>query len=90
MRHCVTPTSCHSHADPGLPGVASGSFNAPDHEYPSHLELTVTATDAGGLSDTETMRLDPQTVQLTLASQPAGAARDVQQRVRRRRRSRTR
>ena len=74
MRHCTTPTSCHSHEIQDYPGVASGSFNAADHEYPSHLELTVTATDAGGLSDTKTIQLDPQTVQLTLASQPSGAA----------------
>ncbi len=35
--------------DPDVPGVASGSFTAPDHEYPSHLELRLTATDSGGL-----------------------------------------
>jgi len=29
-------------------GIASGSFPAPDHEYPSHLELRLTATDAVG------------------------------------------
>jgi PKD repeat protein len=74
MRHCVTPTSCHSHQIQDYAGVGGGSFNAPDHEYPSYLELTVTATDAGGLTDTETMQLDPQTVRLTLASEPAGAA----------------
>jgi hypothetical protein len=74
MRHCTTSTSCHSHAIQDYPGVASGSFNAPDHEYPSHLELTLTATDAGGLTDTETIRLDPRTVRLTLAADPAGAA----------------
>jgi hypothetical protein len=73
MRHCVTPTSCHSHQIEDYAGVGGGSFNAPDHEYPSYLELTVTATDAAGLTDTETMQLDPQTVRLTLASQPAGA-----------------
>jgi glucose/arabinose dehydrogenase/PKD repeat protein len=74
MRHCTTPTSCHSHQIQDYPGVAGGSFNAPDHEYPSHLELTLTATDAGGLTDTKTVQLDPRTVQLTLASEPAGAS----------------
>jgi PKD repeat protein len=74
MRHCTGTTGCHSHQIQDYTGVASGSFNAPDHEFPSYLELTVTATDAGGLSDTETLRLDPKTVQLTLASQPTGAA----------------
>ena len=33
----------------------SGSFAAPDHEYPSYLELRLTATDAGGLTDTKTL-----------------------------------
>ncbi len=74
MRHCTTPASCHSHQIQDYPGVGSGTFNAPDHEYPSHLELTLTATDAGGLTDAQTIQLDPQTVLLTLASQPGGAA----------------
>jgi hypothetical protein len=53
-------------------GVASGSFTAPDHEYPSYLELTLTATDSGGLTDTESLRLDPKTVVLTFQSTPGG------------------
>ena len=57
---------------PDLHGHGGGSFVAPDHEYPAHLELRLTATDAGGLASTTSVRLDPQTVQLDLASQPAG------------------
>jgi hypothetical protein len=45
---------------------------APDHEYPSHLELRLTATDPGGLSNTATRRLDPQTVDLSFGSNPGG------------------
>ena len=52
--------------------MSSGSFVAPDHGYPSHLMLEVTATDSHGLKDTKSVRLDPQTVNLTLNSQPAG------------------
>jgi hypothetical protein len=52
--------------------VASGSFTAPDHEYPSHLELTLTATDAQGAVDTEMNQLNPRTVVLTFASSPSG------------------
>src|SRR6185295_15051310 len=48
------------------------SFTAPDHDFPSHLELRLTVTDSGGLSDTETLRLDPETVDLTFKSDPAG------------------
>ena len=71
QQHC--PADCHSHPvrtwrgdDPNL------FFDAPDHEYPSHLELRLTATDAGGLTDTETLRLDPRTVELSFQSSPSG------------------
>ena len=47
----------------------------PDHEYPSYLELLLTATDpVSGLQTTTTVRLDPQTVTLTFQSTPSGAA----------------
>lgn len=70
LHHC--PSTCHAHPLGTFPGVSSGSFVAPDHEYPSHLELRLTATDSGGLTDTESVLLDPQTVALTLASSPSG------------------
>jgi hypothetical protein len=69
MQHC--PTTCHPHPLGTFPG-ASGSFTAPDHEYPSHLELTLTATDAQGLTDTDTVLLDPETVVLSFATNPTG------------------
>jgi hypothetical protein len=52
--------------------VASGSFAAPDHEYPSYLELRLTATDSAGLKDVDSVRIDPKTVDLHLASVPSG------------------
>jgi glucose/arabinose dehydrogenase len=72
MRHCVTENDCHSHTIQTLPGISSGSFIAPDHDFPSHLELILTVTDSGGLSDTETLRLDPKTVDLSFKTEPAG------------------
>ena len=73
LRHCDRVTgSCHTHPIQSFAGVAGGSFAAPDHEFPSHLEIELTATDSHGLSGTATRRLDPQTVQLTLASDPPG------------------
>ncbi|HEX6154024.1 MAG TPA: LamG-like jellyroll fold domain-containing protein [Solirubrobacterales bacterium] len=72
LRHCETVNNCHAHNIQSYPGVSSGSFTAPDHEFPSHLELRLTVTDSGGLSDTETLRLDPRTVDLTFKSDPAG------------------
>lgn len=72
IRHCPGGV-CHSHGLETFPGVASGSFLAPDHEYPSHLLLTVTATDSGGLTATRTIQLDPRTVRLTWAGSPSGS-----------------
>ena len=70
LQHC--PSTCHEHPLQTFSGTASGSFVAPDHEYPSHLELRLTATDPAGLSNTTSRRLDPQTVELTFGSSPAG------------------
>jgi glucose/arabinose dehydrogenase len=70
LHHC--PASCHQHAIQSWPATDWGDFAAPDHEYPSHLELRLTATDSGGLSDTHSIRLDPRTVELSLRSTPSG------------------
>ncbi len=72
MRHCFTVEDCHSHPIQSYPGVAEEKFTAPEHEYPSYLELRLTVTDSGGLSDTTTLRLDPRTVDLTFQTDPAG------------------
>jgi len=73
LQHCTTPTSCHAHNLQTFPGVASGSFIAPDHEYPSFLDLTLTATDSDGHAKSTTVRLNPKTVVLTFTSNPSGA-----------------
>ncbi|HEY5882560.1 MAG TPA: PKD domain-containing protein, partial [Nakamurella sp.] len=70
MNHC--PSNCHTHPVQEFTGVGSGSFVAPDHEYPSYLELTLAATDSGGLTSTVTRRLDPRTVTLTFQTTPGG------------------
>jgi uncharacterized repeat protein (TIGR01451 family) len=70
LQHC--PSNCHPHPLQTWSGVAGDSFVAPDHEYPSYLELQLTATDAGGLTNTKTLRLDPRTVSLTFESSPSG------------------
>jgi glucose/arabinose dehydrogenase len=74
IHHCPTPTSCHTHTVQSWPGIASGSFSAPDHSYPSYLELQLQATDAGGLMTTTSVLLNPKTVNLTFASSPTGLA----------------
>ena len=70
LHHC--PSNCHIHPVQTFDGVASGSFNAPDHDYPSYLELQLTATDSDGVSTTTSVTLQPQTVNLTIASVPSG------------------
>jgi glucose/arabinose dehydrogenase len=77
LQHC--PSNCHTHTVQTWPGVSSGSFSAPDHEYPSYLELTLTATDSFGTSASSTVRLDPRTVVLTFQTAPAGLALTVNQ-----------
>ena len=72
LHHC--PSNCHTDPLQSFKGVAGGSFTTPDHEYPSHLELRLTATDSGGLTDTRSIQLDPQTVTLTLNASPGGLA----------------
>jgi glucose/arabinose dehydrogenase len=77
LQHC--PSTCHTHQLQTWTGVASGSFPAPDHEYPSYLELTLTARDSAGVAASTTVRLDPQTVVLSFQTAPTGLALAVNQ-----------
>lgn len=70
IQHC--PLDCHSHPLVHFADTGIGNFNAPDHEHPSHLLLTFTATDDRGLAVSESIRLDPREVGLTLESEPPG------------------
>ena len=44
----------------------------PDHDYPSHIEISLTATDSRGLAATDAVSIHPRTVDLTIASDPPG------------------
>lgn len=68
----IDPASSHVHQIRTFEGVKSGSFVAPDHEYPSRLRLTLTVTDSSGAKTAKTIILQPRTVKITLASDPAG------------------
>lgn len=71
--HCPPRSAgCHAHSGAAFPDLAAGSLFAPDHEYPSRLELTLTATDSRGLSASRTIVVFPQPADLTLVSKPAG------------------
>jgi glucose/arabinose dehydrogenase len=71
LKHGACP-DCHDHFLHTDSGKANGSFLWPDHPYPSELELSLTATDARGLSDTTSVRLFPNTTTLTFATNPTG------------------
>ena len=70
IHHCPGGT-CHTH--PFLSKVgASGSFTIPDHGDESYFEIILVATDSAGATGTASVSLQPQTVQLTLATTPPG------------------
>lgn len=69
--HCPQ-TGCHTHDLQSFGGVASGHFSAPQHDYPSLLEITLTATDDHGLQDTATVYLYPKSHVLTFQTNPTG------------------
>ncbi|WP_410590038.1 PQQ-dependent sugar dehydrogenase [Amycolatopsis sp. lyj-23] len=73
IRHCAANGTCHTHNVQDFPGVAAGSFVAPDHEYPSYLQLTLTATDSTGRTGSKTIDLQPKTVTLNFTSNPSQA-----------------
>jgi glucose/arabinose dehydrogenase len=69
MEHC--PSDCHSHVITTFPGVQSGDFDAPDHEYPSHLRLKLVVTEEG-LSATAIRDIYPATGVMAARSDPPG------------------
>jgi glucose/arabinose dehydrogenase len=72
LYHCITAVDCHAHPQSERIGVDGGSYFAPSHSYPAYLEFKLTVTDTGGLTDTETIRMDPRTVELSFETSPAG------------------
>jgi fibronectin type 3 domain-containing protein len=70
MHHC--PSNCHTHPIQTFFGVTTASFAAPDHDIGSYIEIKLTVTDAGGLTGTKSIFLDPQTVTLNFESTPSG------------------
>ena len=72
LHHCFTLSDCHQHPLTSHVGVASGTVVGPDHEYPAFLELRLTATDSGGLTSTQSVEPQPNTVDLSFDSIPTG------------------
>ncbi len=71
LHHCYTLTNCHTHDLTGFIGP-SGQLIAPDHGYPSYLDIEVTVTDSDGMAVTKTVLLYPKTVNLTFVTNPPG------------------
>jgi glucose/arabinose dehydrogenase len=73
LLHCpFGPTECHEHPLQVFPGVSSGQVAAPDHDYPSYLNFTLTATDKRGLSNERTVKIAARPDPLQLRSVPPG------------------
>jgi glucose/arabinose dehydrogenase len=72
LYHC--PAACHAHPLQVFPGTREGNLLAPDHDYPSHIEISLTATDSRGLTTTKSVSVDPHPAQLEIASEPSGIA----------------
>jgi glucose/arabinose dehydrogenase len=73
LYHCPGNV-CHTHPVQSFTGVAGGSIDGPNHDYPSHLQLRLTATDSFGHTATVARDLYPETIDLSVQSRPAGIA----------------
>jgi hypothetical protein len=67
--HCMVGGLCHTHPYASAPG-ASASFTAPDHEWPSRLRITLTASDRI-LSSSRSIELSPRAAHLTVRATPS-------------------
>jgi Thrombospondin type 3 repeat len=76
LHHCPAG-SCHVQTLGTFAGVRSGTFTAPDHGYPSYLELQLSVTDDGGLSRQTSVILVPRTVVLYFDAIPPGISLSV-------------
>jgi glucose/arabinose dehydrogenase len=75
MAHCpdpLHPEACHVHPLQTFAGIRHAEFTAPQHEYPSYIEIVLRVSDKRGLSGTASLNLQPQTVAVSLASVPSG------------------
>jgi len=75
MAHCPDPAhpeACHAHPLQTFAGIRHAEFTAPQHEYPSYIEIVLRVSDKRGLSGTATLNLYPHTVEVALTSEPPG------------------
>ena len=75
MAHCpdpAHPNACHVHPLQTFSGIKHAEFTAPQHEYPSYIQIVLRVSDKRGLSGTASLNLEPQTVNVSLSSSPPG------------------
>ncbi len=70
LGHCTT-LGCHQHPVATRTG-ATGTIAGPDHQAPSYIEFTLTATDAVGATASVTRRVYPSTAAVKIHSSPSG------------------
>ena len=69
LLHCTAVSSCHPHVVETREGVESGTFDAPDHSWPSSLVIGLAAVSAG-LESEATVRVEPKSVTLGFTTSP--------------------
>ncbi|MDX6636066.1 MAG: hypothetical protein QOF06_2269 [Solirubrobacterales bacterium] len=75
LAHCPdpsNPSACHVHPLQTFSGIRRPEFVAPQHDYPSYIQINLRVADERGLSGTATLEFQPQTVDLSLTSDPPG------------------
>ncbi len=75
LAHCpnpANPEACHSHPLQTFSGIRRPEFIAPQHDYPSYIEVILRVSDERGLSGTVRREIFPQTADLSVASDPPG------------------
>ncbi len=71
--HVILVHGDHAHDFITLNGKNASFTPATDHDADSHYRVTLTAIDSKGVSASKTVTIVPQTIDLTIASVPAGA-----------------
>jgi glucose/arabinose dehydrogenase len=75
IAHCPNasePENCHKHPLQTFPQGEEGEFIAPEHDFPSYIEINLRVTDERGLTKGVTRNIKPRTVQFQIESQPPG------------------
>jgi glucose/arabinose dehydrogenase len=73
LAHCPTSASaCHVHPLQTFSGIRRPEFVTPQHDYPSYVQIILRVSDERGLSGTASLDFQPQTVDLSLVSDPPG------------------